>query len=111
MSAFDKHIGHRRHFSTHLLSEVVQGAGLEVARLSGAGFPFFNLYRLMVVARGEALIKDVDLSGAAPLPRSARLAMRAFDWLFRWNRTETLRGWQILGEAREPQPPGRAVPS
>src|SRR5215471_2723318 len=99
MSAFDRYIGHRRHFSAQLLSEVIEGAGLEVERLNGAGFPFFNLYRLMVVARGKALIKDVDSSGPAPLPLSARAAMRTFAWLFRWNRADTLRGWQLVARA------------
>src|SRR5579884_3529103 len=53
MSAFDKHIGHRRHFDARLLERTLRDAGLDVASLWGAGFPFFNAYRLAVVARGK----------------------------------------------------------
>jgi SAM-dependent methyltransferase len=100
MSAFDRHIGHRRHFRPERLREVIEGAGLEIAALHGAGFPFFNLYRLTVVARGRKLIADAD--GEKPLPASARLAMRVFSKLFGWNADEGLRGWQLVATAREP---------
>jgi SAM-dependent methyltransferase len=103
MSAFDHHIGHRRHFTIDALTEVISGAGLEPAQVAGAGFPFFNLYRLMVIARGKALISDADTTGNRSLPWAARTAMRAFDRLFRWNRTGTTRGWQRVARAVEPQ--------
>jgi SAM-dependent methyltransferase len=102
MSAFDHHIGHRRHFDAASLTRVVEAAGMEVERMSGAGFPFFNLYRLTVVARGRALIKDAEGEPGGALPLAARLAIRAFTWLFRFNSAETLRGWQLVAVAREP---------
>jgi 2-polyprenyl-3-methyl-5-hydroxy-6-metoxy-1,4-benzoquinol methylase len=98
MSAFDEHIGHRRHFTPARLRQVLTDAGLEVESLNGAGFPFFNLYRLTVVARGKKLIQD---AGGA-LPRSARAAMWAFNKLFRLNRIETQLGWQLIAVAKEP---------
>jgi len=101
MSAFDRHIGHRKHFTAAGLSELLTSAGLEVETLNGAGFPFFNLYRLMVVARGQKLIQDV--AATSPLPASAQAAMRAFSWLFRWNTASTQRGWQIVASALEPK--------
>jgi len=97
MSAFDRHIGHRRHYTTALLGEVVAGAGLRARWIRGAGFPFFNLYRLLLVARGRRLIGDLD--GRGPLPRSARVAMAAFGWLFRFNLDAPRLGWQIVGLA------------
>jgi SAM-dependent methyltransferase len=100
MSAFDKHIGHRRHFTPGSLRTLLEEAGLRVTSLSGAGFPFFNLYRLTVVARGKKLIQDAN--GAASLPMSARAAIRAFSWLFKLNRTETQLGWQLVAVAEEP---------
>jgi SAM-dependent methyltransferase len=100
MSAFDRHIGHRRHFTPDLLTDVIAQAGLELETLNGAGFPFFNLYRLLVVARGKKLIDDVANTG--PLPVSAQAAMRAFDFLFRWNSASTQRGWQLVASVREP---------
>lgn len=98
MSAFDRHIGHRSHFTPDRLRQLLLQAGLEVASLHGAGFPFFNLYRLTVVARGKKLIED---AGGA-LPPSARAAIWAFTKLFRLNSIETLRGWQLVAVAVEP---------
>lgn len=100
MSAFDRHIGHRRHFTPGALGELLQAAGLEIIALHGAGFPFFNLYRLTVVARGKRLIADAG--GDRPLPTAARAAMRVFSKLFGLNTDEGLRGWQLVATAAEP---------
>ena len=100
MSAFDRHIGHRAHFSQARLRQVLSDAGLEVAAVHGAGFPFFNLYRLTVIARGRRLIADAE----GDLPGLARLAIWGFSRLFRLNKVESSRGWQLLAVAREPQP-------
>jgi len=99
-SAFDLHIGHRRHFTAQSLERVLIGAGLEIESLDGAGFPFFNLYKLMVVARGKKLIDDVADDG--PLSFSTRAAMHAFSWLFELNSAGTPWGWQLVAVAREP---------
>jgi 2-polyprenyl-3-methyl-5-hydroxy-6-metoxy-1,4-benzoquinol methylase len=103
MSAFDRHIGHRRHFSRAALRETLRAAGLDVHELSGAGFPFFNLYRLTVVARGAKVIADVDGGDRRTLPLGARAAMRAFSWLFPLNRTRSPLGWQLVAVAGEPE--------
>jgi SAM-dependent methyltransferase len=100
MSAFDKHIGHRRHFTPGSLRTLLEEAGLRVTALSGAGFPFFNLYRLTVVARGKKLIEDA--SSERTLPFSARAAIQLFSVLFRLNRVETQLGWQLVATAEEP---------
>jgi SAM-dependent methyltransferase len=101
MSAFDRHIGHRQHFTPASLTEVVRGAGLDVDWAAGAGFPFFNLYRRVVIARGERLVDDVATSerGAKP-PLAARAAMAAFGPLFRANLTRSRWGTQIVAVAR-----------
>jgi SAM-dependent methyltransferase len=98
MSAFDKHIGHLRHFTPSSLEAALRAAGLEVVELHGAGFPFFNLYRLTVIARGEKLIADAAGEGRA-MPAAARAAMRMFGWLFRLNSARTMRGWQLVAVA------------
>ena len=102
LSAFDRHIGHRRHFDGPTLEQTIRSAGLEVPELWGAGFPFFNLYRLSVVARGRALINDVAGKDAHGLPLSARLAMRAFSWLFNLNLDRSRLGWQLVAVGAEP---------
>jgi SAM-dependent methyltransferase len=98
MSAFDRHIGHRRHFTPERLRQLLTDAGLEVCELNGAGFPFFNLYRLTVIARGRRLIEDAG----GELPWSAKAAIWGFSRLFRLNKIETQRGWQLIATALEP---------
>ena len=98
ISAFDRHIGHREHFTQARLERVLLDAGLEVDQVHGSGFPFFNLYRLTVVARGRRLINDAG----GELPAAARAAMWAFSRLFRFNQVGGSHGWQLLAVAREP---------
>jgi SAM-dependent methyltransferase len=97
MSAFDRHIGHRAHFTQARLRQLLLTAGFEVAAVRGAGFPFFNLYRLTVIARGSRLIADAQ--GALSTP--ARAAIWAFSRLFRLNSSESSLGWQLLAVARQ----------
>jgi SAM-dependent methyltransferase len=99
MSAFDRHIGHRRHYTARSLSATLRAAGYDVETTTGAGFPFFNLYRRLVIARGEALVDDVR-TGAAEPSAPARLAMAGFDPLFRLNLRSSPWGAQIVGVAR-----------
>jgi hypothetical protein len=79
---------------------LLEQAGFVVERSTRAGFPFFNLYRLIVLLRGERLVDDVA-NGARRRP--ARLAMRIFAVLFRLNLTRSPWGWQVLAAARVPQ--------
>ena len=101
MSAFDRHIGHRRHYRPAELRELLQTAGFSVERATGAGFPFFNLYRLVVILRGRRLIADAERGGAG---RGARLAMRMFESLFRLNLPTSRWGWQTIALARNATP-------
>jgi len=101
MAAFDRHIGHRRHFTRDLLARTLLGAGLDVVDLRSAGFPFFNLYRLAVIARGNALIEDAVEQHA--LPRTARATIRMFSLLFRLNVSTTRLGWQLAAIGAEPR--------
>jgi SAM-dependent methyltransferase len=103
MSAFDRHIGHRKHFTAELLERTLEDAGLRVALLRGAGFPFFNLYRLAVIARGEKLIADAAAENGKRLPLSARASMRVFSWLFELNTHKTRLGWQLVAVATKPR--------
>ena len=97
MSAFDRHIGHRRHYTRKTLRALLEKVGLRVDRVHAAGFPFHNLYRLGVLARGQRLVDD------AARPSSSRfmsLAMRAFDLAFRLNLPVSPWGWQLVAEGR-----------
>lgn len=103
MSAFDRHIGHRRHFSSAALGEVMRNAGLEVQLLAGAGFPFFNLYRALVIARGERLVTDAAAGAEHTLQAGLiRAGMSAFHLLLPYSLPRSPLGWQTVGVAREP---------
>jgi hypothetical protein len=51
-----------------------------------------------VLARGEKLIHDVE-GESQLLPLTARLAMRAFEGLFKLNRSRGSFGWQLVAVA------------
>jgi SAM-dependent methyltransferase len=99
MSAFDRHIGHRRHYTPELLRSQLAATGYRQIEVMRAGFPFFNVYRAVVRARGEALIEDVSAEHADP-SGPARLAMAAFRALFRLNLTRSPWGLQLVALAR-----------
>jgi 2-polyprenyl-3-methyl-5-hydroxy-6-metoxy-1,4-benzoquinol methylase len=105
-SAFDRHIGHHQHFSATLLRSVLTDAGYGVDRVLRAGFPFFNVYKLAVIARGKRLVADVEnrAPGAAP-STPEMLVTRLFDVGFRHNRDDFPLGWQMAAVARVPQEP------
>jgi SAM-dependent methyltransferase len=98
LSAFDRHIGHRRHYTVAMLAEVARRGGLEIIRISRAGFPFFNLYKLLVVMSGRRLVSHP----AAGHGLSARLLSRLFGVLFRGNLSASPFGWQLLALLRRP---------
>ena len=93
-NAFYKHIGHRRHYAPAELQKLLEGCGFAVETCYGAGFPFFNLYRLMLTARGEKLIQDVS----GPPSQIVRMGTAVFDALFRLNFGRG--GWQTVAVAR-----------
>jgi SAM-dependent methyltransferase len=100
MSAFDRHIGHRRHFTPGDLAGVLREAGLEVQHATGAGFPFFNLYHLAVIAGGERLVHDATVAGEDNTPSALmRVGMATFDPLLRFNFAKTRLGWQTVAVA------------
>lgn len=99
-SAFDRHIGHRRHFRRSDVRSLLAGVGLEVESATGAGFPFFNLYRLTVVLRGQKLVDDVKAGDGAPASPVALAVMRAFGVLFAANLASSPWGWQMVALAR-----------
>ena len=103
MSAFDRHIGHRRHFSPADLREVMRSAGLEIQMVAGAGFPFFNIYRALVIARGDRLVSDAaarsrDTSGG----QLVRVGMAMFRPLMSLSLPRSPLGWQTVGVGRKP---------
>jgi len=112
-SALDRHIGHRRHYDLRSLRELLGRAGLKQISIARAGFPFFDLYRLTVVARGRALIADIDssLEGRSARQRQAaiRTASRFFAKAFQFNLDDSPFGWQLLARATAPEAPAHSL--
>ena len=102
MSAFDQHIGHRRHFSPEELATVLTHAGFELEKVTGAGFPQFNLYRLLIIRRGKRLVTDVSSTNAGLSLMAARAGMAAFRAFFALGTIESRHGWQTVVVARMP---------
>ena len=90
-TAFDRHIGHRRHFTAD---------GLEPVRVSGTGFPFFDLYKLVVLARGDKVIDDG--SATTEPSRLADAVLKGFSLVLRPGLTTSRLGWQLVAIARRP---------
>jgi SAM-dependent methyltransferase len=99
MSAFDKFIGHRRHYSTGDLGRLLSSAGYRIERTAAAGFPFFNLYRAVVILRGKRLPRDVAAAPGRSYSLLARLTMRIFGIVFLANVSRSPWGWQTAAVA------------
>jgi SAM-dependent methyltransferase len=101
ISAFARHIGHRRHFTLHALRQLLTDLGLQVENGTGVGFPLFNRYRLVVIGRGQRLVEDVaggGTSGRGSWP--ARIAMACFQLLLAAPQPHTPWGWQLAALGR-----------
>jgi len=101
MSAFDKHIGHKQHFTYHGIKCILERAGYKNIKIQHIGFPFFNLYRMMVILRGKALISDVQEKNGQISP-VAILFMNLFKFLFLFNVNKFPWGWQVVAVAETP---------
>jgi len=99
-SEFDRYIGHRRHYAPRMLSDLLESRGYRVVFATTAGFPFFNLYRLLVILRGRRLINDVSTASPGGTSSLARAAMAIFHRLFALNVIGTRLGWQTIAVAR-----------
>ncbi len=107
-SAFDRHIGHRQHFTPARLRGVVEAGGFDRVEVQRAGFPFFDLYRLIVLLRGKHLIADVEETGEQRLDQGASgAALRFFDRAFRYNLDSSPLGWQLTAVAHRQGSPDR----
>jgi SAM-dependent methyltransferase len=94
MNAFYRHIGHRRHYTSRELRELLRTEEFEIEQTYSAGFPFFNLFQLVITWRGDKLAGSI----AGPPSRVVRFGMWLFDALFRFNLMRW--GWQTIAVAR-----------
>jgi len=101
ISAFDRKIGHRQHFDRAAIRSILEKASYSVERIYLAGFPFFNLYRLLVISRGERLARDVDVRASGMSSGAAGFGMKLFWVLFHANLLDSPFGWQVVAIARK----------
>jgi 2-polyprenyl-3-methyl-5-hydroxy-6-metoxy-1,4-benzoquinol methylase len=101
-SAFDDHIGHFQHFAARKLHQVLADAGYDVQRVLRAGFPFLNLYKLAVIARGKKLIADVENRAAGEAMPAESMVKAFFGWGLRHSLDNTPFGWQMAAVAVVP---------
>ena len=83
---------------------MLEEAGYSVQRTYLAGFPFFNLYRLLAIARGKRLVQDVETKSRGRSAGLAHFAMRVFQVLFHANLLDSPFGWQVVAIARKASP-------
>jgi SAM-dependent methyltransferase len=101
MSKFERHIGHRKHYTKHDLESLLIAAGYKDVKVEAYGFPFFNIYKLITIFRGEKLINDVkDNEQNNKSLFYARFVMKIFDILFRLNLNHIPFGWQTIAIAK-----------
>ena len=104
ISAFDRHIGHRQHFDRRKIRALLGRAGYSVEHIYLAGFPFFNLYRLLVTARGKRLVRDAERQSGGASSVLTNYAMKLFRLLFHGNLRDSPFGWQIVAVASKAGP-------
>jgi 2-polyprenyl-3-methyl-5-hydroxy-6-metoxy-1,4-benzoquinol methylase len=103
MNAFEKSIGHRRHFTAGTISQLMADAGLRVLRVDRAGFPFFNLYKIAGYLMGDRIRADAEKNSVrGGSPAIMKLVLKAFDVLFKLNLKNTPFGWQLVAAAQNP---------
>jgi hypothetical protein len=72
MSAFDKVIGHQRHYTPKSLETMLTQAGFEVLDTLAWGFPFHSFYRTAVrVASAFTVPGEAKRAGGSAAPKGA----------------------------------------
>ena len=100
-SAYDKHIGHRQHYSKRLLLNTLLGAGFKDVRVYRAGFPIFNVYKLLTILAGRKLISTVSSSEQHGDSKLTVFVSRFFNLIFRFSMPDFPLGWQLVATARK----------
>ena len=76
---------------------MLKKSGFNVEKIQMAGFPFYNLYRLVVIMRGKKIISDVDIKNNNKFIKLISFfLMKIFDLLFKFNINYFPFGWQVF---------------
>ena len=101
-STFDRNWGHYQHFTARKLNQVLTDAGYEVRRVLRAGFPFFNLYKLAVIAGGKTLIANAERREPGRVIPAQSMVYALFRFGLRHSLDNTPFGWQMAAVATAP---------
>lgn len=94
-TAFDIHIGHRQHFDRKSLKNLLEDSGFVDVTVQRYGWPFFNLYRTLVLLRGKKLIEDVENDSVTDSALN-RILAKFFSVAFKGNIKSRFVGWQLV---------------
>jgi SAM-dependent methyltransferase len=95
MNAFDRSIGHRRHYSVARLAELLASRGFQVVRCYAWGFPFHTAYRIAV----GTLPTVVEGFSDSRITLTKRVIFRLLDLLFYGNVRSRRVGRQLVAVA------------
>jgi len=101
MTKLDYHIGHRFHYDENSLKRLLLESKFETFEVKSVGWPFFNLYRLMLMVRGSKLIDDVSHAGSHNIPLHIKVIGIMFKILFKLNINRFNLGWQMFAIVRK----------
>lgn len=97
MSEFERHLGHRKHYTKAELSKLLYSAGYTNFSIKAVGFPFFNLFKIMTIMRGKKLINDAKKKKSSGFSYYlSSIIMKIFNILFKFNLNFIPLGWQLV---------------
>lgn len=95
MGEFDRLIGHRKHYTKEILSKEIEESGFRLDKIVCAGFPFHNIYRLLMILKAGKLYKNTQTEDISE-SKLINIAMRIFNFLFKFNLFNSRFGWTIV---------------
>lgn len=98
MSFFDKFIGHRRHYTSKTLNDLLLNSGFTDITVSRSGFPGINLMRVAAIIRGEKIIQDISEYHSIGLVQS--MGLRVATILMKVSSNDSVLGWQLIATAK-----------
>jgi SAM-dependent methyltransferase len=97
MSFFDKFIGHRRHYTSRTLNDLLVNSGFTGVTISRSGFPGINLMRVAAILRGKRIIQDISDYQEIGFVQSIGLKVATF--LMKFSANDSILGWQLIATA------------
>jgi len=101
ITKIDRQVGHLRHYSRKSILLKMESVGFQNITLYTLGFPFFNLYKLIIWIYGDKVVDRVKLMSTQKPSRLGICVFRLFGVLFKLNFRNSRLGWQIIAIAEK----------